>query len=70
MTRTAIDLSWDILYRFAIGGKSTNNVEMPTEFYEDWLRIAAEEASHYSIWAHRLEELGSFYGQLAVHNGT
>eukprot|EP01084_Bolivina_argentea_P120409 213421_1 len=42
---------------------------LPNEFYEDWLRIAAEEALHYNLWAKRLKELGSFYGALPGHNG-
>ena len=29
----------------------------------------AEEALHYSLWAKRLKELGSFYGALPGHNG-
>jgi len=32
--------------------------------------VAADEARHYSIWADRLQELGSSYGALPVHNGT
>lgn len=58
----AIDLSWDILVRFAEDA-------LPREFYSDWLRIAADEARHFSIWNHRLIELGSHYGALPVHEG-
>merc|ERR1712129_167610 len=39
------------------------------EFYAEWLRIAAEEALHFNLWAHRLKELGSFYGALPGHDG-
>ena len=53
----AIDLSWDILVRFC-------KVEgLPREFFDDWLRIAAEEAKHYSMLSKRLGELGSSYGE-------
>ena len=69
----AIDLSWDIMVRFATpesaGIAATEGVAMPTEFYEDWLRVAAEEAKHFSIWNARLEELDSSYGALPVHAG-
>ena len=48
----AIDLSLDILVRFAtrknVGRESTEGVPMPEAFYRDWLRIAAEEAKHFS----------------------
>jgi len=65
----AIDLSWDILVRFAETSGATEGVAMPTEFFEDWLRVAAEEAKHFSIWNKRLEELDSSYGALPVHEG-
>jgi uncharacterized ferritin-like protein (DUF455 family) len=69
----AIDLSWDILVRFATesdrGIESTEWVALPKEFYEDWLRIACEEARHFSIWNRRLEEFGYHYGSLPVHDG-
>jgi hypothetical protein len=39
----AIDLSWDILLRFA-------GADVPTEFYLDWLRVANDEAKHFLIW--------------------
>lgn len=69
----AIDLSWDILVRFATpaakGTKETEHVALPEAFYRDWLRIADEEAKHFTIWRTRLEELGSSYGALPVHEG-
>jgi uncharacterized ferritin-like protein (DUF455 family) len=63
----AIDLSWDVLVRFARPSAATEFVQMPREFFEDWLRIASEEAKHYQIWARRLEELDSHYGAHPVH---
>lgn len=42
---------------------------MPLEFYDDFVRIAAEEAAHFQSWARRLEELGSYYGELPCHDG-
>lgn len=69
----AIDLSWDILVRFATpeneGTEQTEGVPMPKEFYIDWLRIAMEEAKHFTIWNTRLEELGYTYGSMPIHDG-
>ncbi|KAF4140819.1 hypothetical protein GN958_ATG09992 [Phytophthora infestans] len=58
----AIDLMWDMVARFV-----PHN--LPRAFYDDWGRVAGEEAEHFSSWAHRLTELGSFYGDLAGHEG-
>eukprot|EP01006_Ploeotia_vitrea_P009314 TRINITY_DN21889_c0_g1_i1.p1 TRINITY_DN21889_c0_g1~~TRINITY_DN21889_c0_g1_i1.p1 ORF type:complete len:302 (+),score=115.93 TRINITY_DN21889_c0_g1_i1:67-972(+) len=65
----AIDLSWDILLRFSCCDDEGVRCMMPVEFYEDWLIVAWDEARHYSVWATRLEELGSEYGALKVHDG-
>jgi uncharacterized ferritin-like protein (DUF455 family) len=59
----AIDLMWDMVCRFV--GK----YDLPKEFYNDWVRIAGEEADHFSSWAQRLKELDSFYGELPGHDG-
>ncbi|RLN37391.1 hypothetical protein BBO99_00003862 [Phytophthora kernoviae] len=58
----AIDLMWDIVARFM-------PLNLPRAFYDDWVRIAGEEADHFNSWAHRLTELGSFYGDLTGHEG-
>jgi len=56
----AINLAWDAVWRF--GG-------MPREFYDDWARVAAEEAKHFAMLRERLVELGSDYGRLPAHDG-
>ncbi|CAI5702105.1 unnamed protein product [Peronospora effusa] len=58
----AIDAMWDMMCRFV-----PHN--LPRAFYDDWVRIAGEEADHFTRWARRLTELGSFYGDLTVHEG-
>ena len=63
----AIDLSWDIIHRYSRQGN--HGVEMPNEFFGDWIKVAADEARHFCIWADRLLELGSSYGSEAVHDG-
>ena len=49
--------------------KGTHGIQMPMSFFEDWLRIASEEAYHFSLWFDRLQELGSEYGALSTHDG-
>lgn len=61
----AIDLSWDIIARFG----SDPSFQLPDEFFDDWVRVAAEEASHFTLLAQRLEDIGSRYGVLPVHDG-
>lgn len=55
---TAIQLAWDILYRFR---------GLPPAFYRDWLSVAQEEAQHFEMIRQRLRTLGSDYGQLSAH---
>lgn len=61
--QVAVNLSWDIIARFS------EKEDLPKQFYDEWVRIAAEEAKHYTILAKRLKELGSYYGALPAHNG-
>ena len=56
----AIYLAWDILYRFR---------GLPDEFYQDWLRIADEEAQHFELLRGRLREFDMDYGDLPAHAG-
>jgi uncharacterized ferritin-like protein (DUF455 family) len=55
----AINLALDAVWRFA---------DMPEEFYGDWLRVAAEEAYHFSLLAQHLQGLGYAYGDFNAHN--
>ncbi|QQC64253.1 ferritin-like domain-containing protein [Paraburkholderia ginsengisoli] len=56
----AINLALDAVWRFA---------RMPAAFYTDWLKVAAEEAYHYSLLAARLAEYGHAYGDFPAHDG-
>ena len=56
----AINLALDAVYRFR---------DMPDDFYGDWLKIAAEEAYHFSLLSNRLNEMGYHYGDKPAHNG-
>lgn len=59
----AIDLAWDILARF--GAKT----ELPREFFDDWVTVAAEEAKHFMLLSDRLAEMDTAYGDLPAHDG-
>ncbi|MGF1546684.1 MAG: ferritin-like domain-containing protein [Thiotrichales bacterium] len=56
----AINLALDAVYRFR---------GLPTEYYRDWLGIAAEEAEHFGLVRGRLRTLGFDYGDFPAHNG-
>ncbi|SMG10437.1 ferritin-like domain-containing protein [Paraburkholderia susongensis] len=56
----AINLALDAVWRFA---------GMPAAFYTDWLKVAAEEAYHYSLLTARLAQYGHAYGDFPAHGG-
>jgi len=56
----AINLALDAVWRFA---------GLPAEFYGDWLRVAAEEAEHFTLLRQHLLSLGADYGDIPAHDG-
>ncbi|WP_345810907.1 ferritin-like domain-containing protein [Paraburkholderia sp. PREW-6R] len=56
----AINLALDAVWRFS---------HMPAAFYVDWLKVAAEEAYHFSLLTARLAEYGHAYGDFPAHDG-
>lgn len=56
----AINLAWDAVYRFR---------GMPREFYHSWVRVADEEAYHFTLLRGHLQSLGYDYGDFDAHNG-
>ena len=56
----AINLALDAVWRFA---------GMPRAYYLDWLRVAAEEAYHFSLLSEQLHSMGCHYGHYPAHNG-
>jgi uncharacterized ferritin-like protein (DUF455 family) len=56
----AINLALDAVWRFP---------GMPDAFYADWLKVAAEEAYHFSLLRTRLADYGHVYGDFPAHNG-
>jgi uncharacterized ferritin-like protein (DUF455 family) len=55
----AVNLALDALWRFPC---------MPPEYYADWLRVAAEEATHFALLAAHLQALGYAYGDFPAHD--
>ena len=56
----AINLALDAVWRFPA---------MPGAYYRDWLRVAAEEAQHFTLLADHLATLGHAYGDFPAHDG-
>jgi uncharacterized ferritin-like protein (DUF455 family) len=56
----AINLALDAIWRFA---------GLPEAFYRDWLRVASEEALHFTLLAEHLGTLGHAYGDFDAHDG-
>jgi uncharacterized ferritin-like protein (DUF455 family)/nitrite reductase/ring-hydroxylating ferredoxin subunit len=69
----AIDLAIDICVRFATFQTQSPDPslahQLPRTFYYDWLKVANDEAKHFSLLRSRLEELGTHFGALPVHHG-
>jgi uncharacterized ferritin-like protein (DUF455 family) len=56
----AINLALDAVWRFA---------GMPSHYYRDWLRVAAEEAQHFALLRAQLQSMGFDYGAFPAHTG-
>jgi len=56
----AINLALDIVWRFH---------GMPEAFYLDWVRVACEEAYHFTLLADHLNTMGYSYGDFPAHDG-
>ena len=55
----AMNLALDAIWRFA---------DMPTQYYVDWLKVAKEEAYHFSLIESHLQSVGVAYGDYPAHN--
>jgi uncharacterized ferritin-like protein (DUF455 family) len=56
----AINLACDAAYRFR---------GMPPEYYSDWIKVAADEARHFSLLQDYLHKLDCRYGDFPAHGG-
>ena len=55
----AVNLALDAVWRFP---------GMPSDYYADWLRVAAEEAHHFTLLDAHLRTLGWAYGDFPGHD--
>jgi uncharacterized ferritin-like protein (DUF455 family) len=55
----AINLALDAIWRFP---------NMPKQYYEDWLKVAKEEAYHFTLVNNYMQSFGFAYGDFAAHN--
>ena len=55
----AINLALDAVWRFE---------KMPESYYADWLKVAAEEAYHFTLLNNHLATIGYKYGDFNAHN--
>jgi uncharacterized ferritin-like protein (DUF455 family)/nitrite reductase/ring-hydroxylating ferredoxin subunit len=65
----AIDLAWDIIARFSTAEFNQQSIQSQKEFFSDFVKVASEEAKHFTFLVDRLKALGSFFGALPVHDG-
>lgn len=56
----AINLALDAVWRFP---------GLPEAYYRDWLHVADEEATHFTLVCDRLRAHDAAYGDFAAHNG-
>lgn len=56
----AINLALDAVWRFP---------DLPSDYYRDWLQVAAEEALHFTLLSAHLQQLGTAYGDHDAHDG-
>lgn len=56
----AINLALDAIWRFP---------GLPPDYYRDWLRVAGEEALHFTLLREHLLGLGHDYGAFDAHDG-
>jgi uncharacterized ferritin-like protein (DUF455 family) len=56
----AINLALDAVWRFA---------GLPEAYYQDWLRVAYEESTHFVLLQNLLHQMGYAYGDFAAHDG-
>jgi uncharacterized ferritin-like protein (DUF455 family) len=55
----AINLALDAIWRFP---------DMPKQYYEDWLKVAKEEAYHFTLVNRYIQSFGFSYGDFPAHN--
>ncbi len=64
----AIDLAWDIIVRYS-HYYTADDFSLPIDFYNDWLKVADDEAKHFLMLSDRLSDFNAKYGDLPAHDG-
>lgn len=68
----AIDLTWDIIARAShlfARCMPHRTAKLPVQFFSDFVKVAEDEAKHFTLLQHRLEQMGARFGDLPVHHG-
>ncbi len=67
----AIDLAWDIIARFShySDENAADGFALPRAFYDDWVKVADDEAKHFLMIQDRLSDFSAAYGDLPAHDG-
>ncbi len=69
----AIDLAWDVMARFSnLSWQSTQNksdFKLPKSFYDDWCKVADDEAKHFLMLNKRMKDFNAEYGSFPAHDG-
>lgn len=58
----AVDMTWDLIGRFI-------HVPMPQSYFDNWVQVGLEEATHFGLLSQRLREVDAAYGDLPAHDG-
>lgn len=67
----AIDLAWDIMARFSkySDEHAKDGFSIPRAFFDDWVKVADDEAKHFLMLEDRLNDFDATYGDLPAHDG-
>ncbi|KAJ9048960.1 hypothetical protein DSO57_1029435 [Entomophthora muscae] len=65
----AIDTAWDNIVRFGSQPVGAAASPLPRPFYDDFVKMALDEAKHFNWLTKRLADLNSKFGDLPIHAG-
>jgi uncharacterized ferritin-like protein (DUF455 family) len=65
----AIDLAWDIIARAPELYARRSDARLPLQFFSDFVKVAEDEAKHFTLLQDRLKQMGASFGDLPVHHG-
>ncbi|KAI9290865.1 hypothetical protein K502DRAFT_297823 [Neoconidiobolus thromboides FSU 785] len=65
----AIDTAWDNIARFGKIEENSNNPPFPKGYYDDFVKMALDEAKHFNWLIQRLDALDAKFGDIPIHAG-